>query len=260
MPVLMPAVFVGHGSPMNAIQQNEFTESLKKVGRTLPTPKQIVVISAHWLTQGTHLTDGAEPKQIYDFAGFPSSLSRLRYTPPGSSALALRISKLSTAGQISLDSTWGLDHGAWSILHHMFPEADVPVVQISLNSEATESEHFALGRLLAPLRTEGVLIIGSGNIVHNLGDISMDQYPQTYDWARTCDLAVKSCLDSQDDDLLKKYGGLDKSLVRRMAPSNDHYLPLLYIAALRNKAEPVTYFHQGFQHGSISMRSFIVGK
>jgi len=244
---------------MNAVQQNEFTESLKKLGRRLPEPKAVLVISAHWETEGTRVTDGAELKQIYDFSGFPASLSRLKYSPPGAPALAERITHLGNSGQIIPDRNRGLDHGAWTVLHHLYSDADIPTIQLSLDTRLTEEGHFSLGRLLLPLRKEGVLILGSGNMVHNLNDIAMDQYVQPYDWAHFCDEALKNSLDCQDDDRLLKYGDLDRSLIRRMAPTTEHFLPLLYITALRAKLEPLTYFHQGFQHGSISMRSFVVG-
>jgi 4,5-DOPA dioxygenase extradiol len=256
---LMPLLFVGHGSPMNIIQKNDFTESLLQVGKSLPKPRCILCVSAHWVTDGTFVTNAAKPKQIYDFYGFPDELYELTYPASGSPEDAQHIASLGKDLPVSPDSSWGIDHGTWAILHHLYPRADIPVIQLSLDSNKDEATHFRLAAFLRPLRSAGVLIIGSGNIVHNLGRMSWQQFgEEPFPWARKFDDQVKKALDNRDDELLIWYDRKDREAGRNAVPTNEHYLPLLYIAALRGSNEKVEYIHAGFQHRSVSMRSFLV--
>jgi 4,5-DOPA dioxygenase extradiol len=203
MPDLMPLLFVGHGSPMNIAQKNDFTESLRLAGEKLPKPRLILCISAHWVTDGTLVTGAAHPKQIYDFYGFPDELYDVVYSPKGSVKDANHVAALGTSIPVTLDSRWGIDHGTWSALHHLYPKHDIPVIQLSLDGNKNEAEHYKLASFLRPLRSEGVLIIGSGNVVHNLRLISWQQFgEEPFPWARRFDDQVKDALDRRDDDLL----------------------------------------------------------
>jgi len=256
---LMPLLFVGHGSPMNITQKNEFTESLQLAGTTLPKPRLILCVSAHWVTDGTFVTGTSHPKQIYDFYGFPDELYQVAYRASGSPKDAKRISMLGKDIPVSPDERWGLDHGTWAVLHHLYPEHDIPVIQLSLDGNKDEDAHFKLATFLRPLRSEGVLIIGSGNIVHNLRLISWQQFgEEPFPWARKFDDQVTDALARKDDGLLIKYDSRDRDAGSHAVPTNEHYLPLLYIAALRGENENIEYIHEGFQHRSVSMRSFIV--
>lgn len=259
MSTIMPILFVGHGSPMNIVQKNDFTESLRLAGERLPKPRLILCISAHWVTDGAFVTGAAQPRQIYDFYGFPDELYEVAYGPHGSVRDAERVSALGASVQVSLDTRWGIDHGTWSVLHHLYPDHAIPVIQLSLDGNKDEAEHFKLAAFLQPLRSEGVLIIGSGNIVHNLRLISWQQYgEEPFAWARRFDDQVKNALERRDDDLLIRYDSKDREAGVNAVPTNEHYLPLLYVAALRGDKENIEYIHEGFQHRSISMRSFIV--
>jgi 4,5-DOPA dioxygenase extradiol len=259
MPDLMPLVFIGHGSPMNVVQQNDFTRSLAALGHALPRPRVILVVSAHWETEGTFVTGAAHPRQIYDFYGFPDELYEIGYSPHGSQADANRIASLGKAIPVALNTQWGIDHGSWAILKHIYPDHDIPVIQLSLDGTKNEREHFRLASFLQPLRSEGVLIIGSGNIVHNLRLMSWEQFgEEPFAWAGRFDLQVKEALKQRDNDLLVRYDSRDRDAGVHAVPTNEHYLPLLYVAALRQESEEIEYIHEGFQHRSISMRSFIV--
>jgi 4,5-DOPA dioxygenase extradiol len=255
----MPLLFVGHGSPMNIVQKNDFTESLRQTGEKLPKPHLILCISAHWVTDGTFVTGAALPKLIYDFYGFPDELYNVIYNPHGSVKDASHIASLGTSVPVTLDSRWGIDHGTWAVLKHMYPRHDIPVIQLSLDGNKDEAEHYKLASFLQPLRSEGVLIIGSGNIVHNLRLISWQQFgEEPFPWAERFDEQVKSALDQRDKNLLIKYDSKDQEAGVYSVPTNEHYLPLLYVAALRGDKERIEYIHEGFQHRSVSMRSFIV--
>jgi 4,5-DOPA dioxygenase extradiol len=255
----LPLLFVGHGSPMNIVQQNEFTASLRQAGKALPKPRCILCVSAHWVTDGTFVTGAAHPKQIYDFYGFPDELYAVTYRASGSLQDASRVAMLGKDIPVSPNNGWGIDHGTWAVLHHLYPQADIPVIQLSLDGNKDEAEHHKLASLLQPLRSEGVLIIGSGNIVHNLRLISWQQFgEEPFPWARKFDEQVTDALARKDDDLLINFDSRDRDMGFYAVPTNEHYLPLLYIAALRGKAERVEYIHEGFQHRSVSMRSFIV--
>jgi 4,5-DOPA dioxygenase extradiol len=259
MSTLMPLLFIGHGSPMNIAQKNDFTESLRLTGEKLPKPRCILCVSAHWVTDGAFVTGAARPKQIYDFYGFPDELYEVNYRAAGSLKDAGRVAMLGKDIPVLPNNGWGIDHGAWSVLHHLYPAHDIPVIQLSLDGSKGEAEHYKLASLLQPLRSEGVLIIGSGNIVHNLRLISRQQFgEEPFSWAERFDEQVKGALDRRDKDLLIRYDSRDREAGANAVPTNEHYLPLLYVAALRGDKERIEYVHEGFQHRSVSMRSFIV--
>ena len=254
--VKMPALFIGHGSPMNIVQDNSYTRDLAALGRDLPRPKAILVVSAHWLTNGTFVTAQAEPKQIYDFGGFPEELYKIKYPAKGYPDLALRVAEL--APEVRPSSEWGLDHASWAVLIHLLPKADIPVLELSLDLREAPEYHYAMGRKLAPLRDEGVLVIGSGNIVHNLRILDWDD-PQApvMDWAAAFDAAAMECLVKRNHKGLMNYRHLPESA--RAVPTADHYLPLLYVLGMQGKDDPVAFTHEGFQNASLSMRCFRVG-
>lgn len=255
----MPLLFVGHGSPMNITQKNDFTESLRRTGELLPRPRLILCISAHWVTDGTFVTGAARPRQIYDFYGFPDELYDVVYDARGSVKDAGHLAALGASAGVAPDSRWGIDHGTWAVLKHMYPNHDIPVIQLSLDGSRDEAAHYKLASFLQPLRSDGVLIIGSGNIVHNLRMISWQQFgEEPFSWAKRFDEQVADALEQRDSDLLVRYDTRDQEAGVNAVPTNEHYLPLLYIAALRGAAENIEYIHEGFQHRSISMRSFIV--
>jgi 4,5-DOPA dioxygenase extradiol len=255
----MPVVFTAHGSPMNAIQDNVFTKDLRSVVKRIPRPKAILVVSAHWTDDITAVTSGSNPEQIYDFYGFPDELYNVKYAAPGNPDLADRIHKLETPVRISKDAGRGIDHGAWSVLVHMYPAQDIHVLQLSLNDNLSPADHFALAGALMPLRSEGVLIIGSGNIVHNLQRISYDQFSDTpFDWAQSFDAYVKDALVQNNADSLIHYDNKLYREARMSVPTTEHYLPLLYIEGLRKKNDSLRFFHEGYQHQSLSMRSYIL--
>jgi len=248
----MPVIFVGHGSPMNAVEDNAFSRAWIETGKILPRPSAILCISAHWETKGTMVTAMDRPKTIHDFGGFPPALYEIEYPAPGSLELADMIREASISTAVRLDHTWGLDHGTWSVLCRMFPEADIPVIQLSLARNQDASFHYLLGKELKPLRNQGVLIIGSGNIVHNLRMISWKD--EGYDWAIEFDETIKQLILSGDHEAIINYENLGKTS-RLSIPTNEHYLPLLYILALQDNREQVRFFTDKVTLGSISMRS-----
>ncbi len=252
---LMPAIFIGHGSPMNALNDNKFTQSLSKLGKDLPRPNAIIVVSAHWLTNNTYVSINPTPKTIYDFGGFPDELYKVKYEPKGNPALAKEVIKLSTQIPIHEDNGMGLDHGTWTVLRHVYPKADIPVFQISIDYNKPPQYHFELGQMLKKLREKGVVIIGSGNIVHNLGQIK----PQgaAHVWAIEFDGIVKKHLDKGDFMPLVDYQKFG-TVAQMSIPTHDHYTPMLYTLGLANKNEQVKYFYEGLELGSLSMRSFII--
>jgi 4,5-DOPA dioxygenase extradiol len=256
----MPALFAGHGSPMNAIENNVFTRAQATQAALLAgKPKAVLCISAHWETRGTRVTTSAAPVTIHDFRGFPDELFAVEYPAPGSPELAARVQSLFETGQVQGDEGWGLDHGSWSLLKHIFPDADVPVVQLSLDRGLTTEQHYELARKLQPLREEGVLILGSGNIVHSLRNIQWIGDAEPYDWAVEFDAAIAEFLVHRNHYGLTRYRELLGRDAELSAPTEEHYLPLLYIAALRRESEPLTFFSEGFQYASISMRSLRIG-
>ena len=255
---IMPAMFVGHGNPMNAIEDNVYHRTWTSVGKQLPKPKAILSISAHWLTPQTRVTAMSQPRTIHDFGGFPKKLFDQEYPAPGSPEFAEMTQQLVTYTHLQPDQNWGLDHGTWSVLLPMFPLADIPVYQLSIVYEQPASYHYEIGKQLNALRSKGVLIIGSGNIVHNLGRVDWSGGNQVYDWAQEFDSKIKTWLDKGDHESILNYQKLLGSLADMAHPSNDHFLPLYYILGLQQKNEQLTYFNDKFDMGSISMRSFIL--
>jgi 4,5-DOPA dioxygenase extradiol len=255
----MPALFLAHGSPMNIVERNTFTKALTQMPRNLPHPEGIIVISAHWQTRGTRVTGAEHPRTMHDFIGFPEDLYRIGYPCPGSPDLAHRIQDLLGLAPASFDQERGLDHGAWSVLHHMYPLAYIPVVQISLDVSLTAIQRMEMGRRLLPLRDEGILIIGSGNVVHNLGLVDFeDEQGKPYAWAEAFDGWVAGCLASERLEDLAKYQEMAPS-AELAVPTNEHYIPLMYIAGLRQPDEPIVTLFKGFQNASLSMRCVRVG-
>lgn len=252
----LPALFLGHGSPMNAIDDNPFTQRLNTLGKELEKPEAILVISAHWMTEGTWLTHMECPKTIHDFYGFPKPLFDVQYPAPGRPDIAEAIQKEITTPKIHLDNeAWGLDHGTWSVLRHMYPDADIPVMQLSIYMSRPPEYHVKLGEELAKLREKGVLIVGSGNIVHNLRRISWEANAAPYDWALEFDEWIKEKLVKRDfkaiqDDFLKSEAG------KLSNPSLDHYYPMLYILGAANKDDELKFEYEEIQNASISMRCF----
>ncbi len=253
----MPVLFVGHGNPMNAIERNEFHQGWHTIERRLPKPDSILCISAHWETPGSQVTATDTPGTIHDFYGFPSALFDVRYPAPGSPALARRVAALVTSERVHLDPDRGLDHGAWSVLIAMYPAADVPIVQLGMDTGRPGSHHCALARQLAPLRDENVLILASGNMVHNLRLFSFRD-PRPLDWAIRCDEDLRRRIASRDLDSLASYGTSDPK-ERLAAPTPEHFYPLLYALALQQADDPLEFFNAGVV-GSISMTSVLIGR
>jgi 4,5-DOPA dioxygenase extradiol len=253
----MPVLFVGHGSPVNAISSNAFTSDLKKISALIPLPKAVLVISSHWLTSGTRITSGNRPEQIYDFYGFPEELYRIRYSPPGSPETVSMICNLVKDITLIPDNDRGIDHAAWAVLRHIFPDEKIPVLELSLDMNSTPEFHYKAGKSLSALRENGILILCSGNIVHNL--MIMDYYEgiEPYDWALEFDEKIKQLLMADNHLCLIHYDKLGK-MAKYAVPTDDHYVPLLYAAALKQEGEAINFFHESIQHGSISMRSFII--
>lgn len=252
----MPVLFVGHGSPTNAMEDNEFSRAWAEVGRSLPKPRAILCISAHWETAGTLVTAMERPKTIHDFYGFPEPLYEMQYPAPGSPALARLARDTALKTQVEIDSEWGLDHGAWAVLCHAFPKADVPVVQLSLDRTKGPEFHYELGKDLKSLRHKGVLIVGSGNMVHNLRVIKWQD--AAYDWALEFDATLKKLILAGDHDSIIQYAKLGEA-ARLSVPTNEHYLPLLYVLALQDRKDELAFFADRVTLGSISMRSLRIG-
>lgn len=248
----MPALFIGHGSPMNAIEDNRFSRSWRALGSDLPKPKAILCISAHWLTRGTKVTMASRPHTIHDFGGFPEKLFAQQYPAPGAPEFAEETIKAVKSTQVLKDDEWGLDHGTWSVLLPMYPKADIPVFQLSIDYSKPPQYHYDLAKELSVLRRKGVMIIGSGNIVHNLGRINWNG--GAYDWALEFDSQVEELILKQEHRKLINYHELGKSALLSI-PTNDHYLPLLYILAMQGKDEKLSFFNDHVDMGSISMRS-----
>lgn len=254
----MPLLFVGHGSPMNAVEKNAFSKGWSRMGRDLPKPKAILCISAHWETQGTRVTAMAHPKTIHDFRGFPAELYQVQYPAPGDPALAGVTQQLLSAESEALDLSWGLDHGCWSVVRKMYPEANIPVLQLSLDRRLSPQQHMELAARLAPLRSKGILIMGSGNMVHHLGKIDWHNPGRGYDWAIEANEGFKTLIQNQDHRTLAGYKGLSQAF-QWAVPTPEHYLPLLYILGLRQKQEPLHFFNDQLVMGSISMTSLRIG-
>ena len=237
----LPALFIGHGSPMNALEDNAFTRGWQDAARRIPKPRAIVCVSAHWETRGVGVTATPAPETIHDFYGFPQALFNVRYPAPGDPALAAQIAQMVKSAKVHPDTEWGLDHGAWSVLRIMYPQADIPVLQLSLDSAQPGAFHYRLGQELAPLRDDGVLILGSGNIVHNLRLFDFHA-TQPADWAARADGIIRERIASRDHDSLLDWNALGTEVARGI-PTPEHYLPLLYTLALRGDGEPVRIFN-----------------
>lgn len=255
MPSKMPLLFVGHGSPTNAIEKNDFTETWRKLAKKFPKPKAIVCISAHWLREGTGVLHVKKPKTIHDFYGFPPELYKQKYSAPGSLELAEKIQKKVKSVSISLDKEWGLDHGTWSVLTHMYPLATIPTIQLSLDYQLTPEKIYQVGKELSFLREEKVLLVGSGNVVHNL--MRMNTIAKPHTWARAFDEFVKTSLENREDKKLIQYEHDPSAQLAH--PTNDHFLPLLYVLGAADKNEKPSFFNEKIVYGSISMRGVAFG-
>ncbi len=254
----MPVLFIGHGSPMNAIEDNEFTTEWKAVAKTIPKPKAILCISAHWETRGTFVTAMDKPQTIHDFGGFPKALFDAEYPAPGSKWLAEETKKVITSTQVGLTEQWGLDHGSWSVLKQLYPAADVPVIEMSLDATRDAQYHYDLAKQLAALRKKGVLIIGSGNMVHNFQYASFSA-TKPQDWAIEANTVFKKLIADNDFNTLINYKKQSRSL-QLSAPTPEHYLPMIYAIALREKNENVSFFNDAIMGGSFSMTSVKIDK
>jgi 4,5-DOPA dioxygenase extradiol len=254
----MPVLFLGHGSPMNALEDNEFSRGWRNMARNLPRPAAILCISAHWETRGTFVTGMEKPRTIHDFGGFPQELFAVRYPAPGSSELVLATQQAVTSAHIHVDHEWGLDHGAWSVIMHLFPKADIPVVQMSLDRDLSPRQHLDLAAQLRMLRRKGVLIVGSGNIVHNLGIIDWKRPDGGHDWALEANEKLKGLILSNDHGKLAAHGSLGRA-VQLAIPTAEHYLPLLYVLAQKEQDEKIDLFNDRVVMGSISMTSLVIG-
>jgi 4,5-DOPA dioxygenase extradiol len=256
----MPAIFFGHGNPLNALLRNAYTEGWAEIGRSIPRPEAVLCVSAHWYRPGVAVTAMPRPRTIHDFGGFPRELFEMEYPAPGSPDLAHRVQNLLKPVQVELDEkSWGLDHGTWSVLCHVFPQADIPVVQLSIDETQPAEFHYAVGKKLAPLRDEGVLIIGSGNIVHNLHTYAWGRHEvEPFDWAVRFERQARELLSKGKDAPLIHYESLGKDALLSV-PTPDHYLPLLYVMGLRREGDRLSFPVEGFDGGSISMLTVKVG-
>jgi 4,5-DOPA dioxygenase extradiol len=252
----MPAFFVGHGNPMNLIEDNAWSRAWTGLGKSLPKPRAVLCVSAHWYVQGTYVHGAELPRTIHDFYGFPPELYAMRYPCPGSPEAAREAQDLLDGKDVGWDLEWGVDHGAWMPLARVFPDADVPVFQLSVDYTKPASFHYELARRLAPLRRRGVMIVGSGNVVHNLGMLEYERDAKPFDWAKAFDERVKALILDGDDRALIDYGALGEEAALAV-PTPDHYLPMLSMLALREKGEAPSFFAEGIAHGSVSMRGFI---
>lgn len=256
----MPVLFLGHGSPMNAIEDNDFVRTFKKLGTELQRPNAILCISAHWETKGTFVTAMQNPKTIHDFGGFPKELFDVQYPAPGSPELALETQKIIQKTEVGLDDKWGLDHGAWSVIKHLYPNADIPVIQMSIDYSQPASYHYELAKELSSLRQKGVLIIGSGNMVHNLRLVAWNKLNEqfAFDWALEANEKMKTYILNGDHQKLIDFRSQGKAFDLAI-PTPEHYLPLIYALALKDEKEEVTLFNDQSLAGSLSMTSVKIG-
>jgi 4,5-DOPA dioxygenase extradiol len=256
---LMPVIFFGHGNPMNALSKNVYSDGWSSIGKSIPRPKAVLAISAHWYIPDCAVTANAIPRTIHDFGGFPRELYQVKYPAPGKPELARKVKGLLAPVSVKLDETWGLDHGTWAVLTHVFPNADIPIVQLSIDERQPPSFHYEIGKRLASLREEGILLIGSGNIVHNLHTYAWgEREVQPFDWAVRFEKKVRELLLAGEDGPLIEYGKLGHDAMLSV-PTPDHYLPLLYVIALRRKGETISFLVEGFDGGSISMLTVQIG-
>ncbi|HET8676034.1 MAG TPA: 4,5-DOPA dioxygenase extradiol [Blastocatellia bacterium] len=255
----MPAIFFGHGNPMNALSDNAYTRAWASIGNSMPRPEAVLAVSAHWYLPARMMTASRAPRTIHDFGGFPRELYQVEYPAPGSPELAERVQDLLAPVSVRLDESWGLDHGTWSVLKHVFPYADVPVVQLSIDETEPPQVHYEIGKRLAPLRDEGVLIIGSGNIVHNLHTYAWGRHGvEPFDWAVRFELQAREFLLKGDDAPLIDYERLGRDAMLSI-PTPEHYLPLLYVIAVRGEGEQVSFPVEGVDGGSVSMLAAQIG-
>jgi 4,5-DOPA dioxygenase extradiol len=257
-PARMPAAFIGHGSPMNTLESNDFTRAWRALGQALPRPRAILCVSAHWFIQGTALTAMAQPRVIHDFYGFPQELFAFDYPAPGDPQVAQEIADLLKPSYVGLDQdSWGLDHGTWSVLAHVFPQADIPVLQLSIHSGAPFAYHVELGAQLSPLRDRGIFVVGSGNVVHNLRRMDRGYGDRGFDWADRFDTHVREVMTARPGDLAEVASHPDCAMA---VPTPEHFLPLAYIAGMAAAAgETPQVFCEGRTLGSLSMTSYLVG-
>lgn len=257
----MPALFLGHGSPMNAIEENQFVEGFRKIGRTIPIPNAILCISAHWETKGTYVTAMPNPPTIHDFGGFPQALFDVQYPAPGSPELAKETKEIVKTTPIGLDESWGLDHGAWSVIKHLYPDASIPVVQLSLDYYKGPQYHYELAKELNILRKKGILIIGSGNMVHNLHMVAWNRLNEPefgFDWALETDAKMKEFILDGNHKALIDFRSQGKGFELAI-PTPEHYLPLLYTLAIQDKNEKIEIFNDKAVGGSLTMTSVKIG-
>jgi 4,5-DOPA dioxygenase extradiol len=253
MPETLPAIFLGHGNPMNALMDNSYTQGWRRIGERTPKPKAVLAISAHWFVPGTALTVSTAPRTIHDFGGFPPELYQVQYPAPGDPDLARRVQAMLAPLPVKLDRSWGLDHGTWSVLCHVYPDADIPVVQLSIDETQAPALHYEIGRKLAPLRDEGVLIVGSGNLVHNLHAYAWGRrVAEPYDWAVRFERHARRLMLAGEYQPLIEYESLGPDAMLSI-PTPDHYLPLLYVLATRRQGEEIAFPIEGIDGGSISM-------
>ncbi len=255
----LPAIFLGHGNPMNAIEQNRYTEAWRGIGAQISRPRAILAVSAHWFVANTALTISTAPRTIHDFGGFPDALYQVQYPAPGNPKLARRVQALLAPQDAALDDTWGLDHGTWSVLRHLYPEADVPVVQLSINASQPAQFHFDIGQVLAPLRNENILILGSGNLVHNLRRYDWGRTKtEPFDWAARFEQQARELIIANDVGPLIDYESLGPDAGLSI-PTPEHYLPLLYILGSQSDSDVVSFPVDGIEGKSISMLAVQVG-
>ena len=255
----LPAVFFGHGNPMNALQLNAYTTAWRRIGEVLPRPEAILSVSAHWFVPGTSVTAVDAPRTIHDFGGFPRELYDVQYPASGAPHIAHRVQKMLEAFSVALDVSWGLDHGTWSVLRHVFPNADIPVIQLSIDETRPAPYHFEIGRRLSPLRDAGILVLGSGNIVHNLHAYAWGRHArEPYDWAVRFEKKARELMLAHDFQPLIEYESLGRDAVLS-APTPDHYLPLLYVLGTWREGDTVSFPVEGVDGGSISMLAVSIG-
>lgn len=256
---LMPTLFIGHGSPMNGIEHNEFSQSWADLAKHIPVPKAVLVVSAHWYTRGTFVTATDFPSTIHDFGGFPQALFDVQYPAPGDAKLAAEIPSLIHSTPVGLDHDWGLDHGTWTIVRHMYPEANIPVLQLSIDYTKAPEEHYEIAKEIYALRKKGILVIGSGNMVHNLRMLSWEMINGGgYDWANEMNDKFKSLIVNGDHKPLMNYRSLGSDAMLAI-PTPEHYLPLIYTLGLKNDQEEITFFNDKAVGGSLTMTSVLVG-
>jgi 4,5-DOPA dioxygenase extradiol len=259
MSITMPALFLGHGNPMNAVTSNGYTEAWRRIGELIPRPRAILSISAHWYVPATGVTINPAPRTIHDFGGFPPELYQVQYAAAGDPELARRVQQMLAPIPVLPDDSWGLDHGTWSVLRHVYPDADIPIVQLSIDETKPAAFHFELGRKLAPLRDAGVLIMGSGNLVHNLHTYAWGRHlPDPYDWAVRFEGKARRLIEEGEHQPLIDYETLGEDALLSI-PTPDHYLPLLYVIATRRAGDAVSFPVEGVDGGSISMLAVQVG-